>query len=80
MKMKTKAAPYYYFESEHSFDIAKWHPDCDKAKVIMLRASIWWKWDDIEHSGELTYEEAKEIAKAEVQRLNAEYRKKRGND
>lgn len=73
--MKTKDAPYYYFESEHSFDIAKRHPDYDKAKVIMLRASIWWKWDNIEHSGELTYEEAKEIAKAEVQRLNAEYRK-----
>lgn len=73
--MKTKYAPYYYFESEHSFDIAKRNPDSAKAKVVMLRASIWWKWDNIEHSGELTYEEAKAAAEAECDRLNAEWRK-----
>lgn len=83
----TPDAPYYYFESEHSFDIAKWYPEKDRIHMIMIRASIWWKWDynehlteeQLKHSGELSYEEAEAVAKAEVDRLNAEYRKKQNN-
>lgn len=83
--MRTPDAPYYYyFESEHSFDIAKWFPEQDRVRVIKLRASIWWKWEEsrgdltkeeLEHSGELSYKEAEEVAKAMVAQLNAEYRK-----
>ena len=72
--MRTPDAPYYYFESEHSFDIAKWYPEQDRARVIKLRASIWWKWEE-EHSAEFSYKEAEEVAKAMVAQLNAEYRK-----
>lgn len=87
--MRTPDAPYYYFESEHSFDIAKWFPEQDRVHVIKLRASIWWKWEEsrcgltkeeLEHSGELSYKEAEEVAKAMVAQLNAEYRKEREND
>ena len=72
--MRTPDAPYYYFESEHSFDIAKWFPEQDRVRVIKLRASIWWKWE--ESRGDLTKEE--EVAKAMVAQLNADYRKEQG--
>lgn len=84
--MRTPDAPYYYFESEHSFDIAKWYPEQDRARVIKLRASIWWKWEarerkltkeEAEHSAEFSYEEAEEVAKSMVAQLNAEYRKEK---
>ena len=82
--MRTPDAPYYYFESEHSFDIAKWYPEQDRARVIKIRASIWWRWEEserdltkeeAEHSAEFSYDEAEEVAKAMVVQLNAEYRK-----
>lgn len=82
--MRTPDAPYYYFESEHSFDIAKRYPEQDRARVIKIRASIWWKWEEserdltkeeAEHSAEFSYKEAEEAAKAMVAQLNAEYRK-----
>lgn len=73
--MRTPDAPYYYFESEHSFDIAKWYPEQDRTHVIKLRASIWWKWEDEEHSAEFSYKEAEEVAKSMVAQLNAECRK-----
>lgn len=75
--MSTPDAPYYYFESEHSFDIAKWYPEQDRARVIKLRASIWWKWEEAEHSAEFSYKEAEEVAKAMVAQLNDEYRKEK---
>lgn len=86
--MRTPDAPYYYFESEHSFDIAKWFPEQDRIHVIKLRASIWWKWEyserltkeELEHSAEFSYEEAEEAAKAMVEQLNAEYRKKQKHE
>ncbi len=83
--MRTPDAPYYYFESEHSFDIAKWYPEQDRAHYIKIRASIWWKWEEnergltkeeAEHSAEFSYKEAEEAAKEMVAQLNAEYRKK----
>ena len=86
--MITPDAPYYYFESEHSFDIAKWFPEQDRVHLIELRASIWWKWkesergltkEEAEHSAEFSYEEAEEAAKAMVTQLNTEYRKKQRN-
>lgn len=77
--MRTPDAPYYYFESEHSFDIAKWYPEEDRAHAIKLRASIWWKWEDTEHSAEFSYEEAEEAAKSMVTQLNEEYRKEQRN-
>ena len=83
--MRTPDAPYYYFESEHSFDIAKWYPEQDRVRVIKIRASIWWKWEEdltkekAEHSAEFSYEEAEEVAKAMVAQLNAEFRKEQSN-